>query len=371
MSLKSINEVQKKIFNLTLVKFDELEKEEWDKTVKGFKNYDIYYLSDYVKAFSLHGDGDPMLFYYEDECIKAMNVVMKRDISLDKRFTGKIPNNTYYDTTTPYGYGGFLIERKKGKVAEECLKNLDIEYNSLCKNEGIISEFVRFHPVLNNGEDLKSIYDISLLGKTITVDLTSRKLVWDNLSSKNRNMIRKAKKAGVEIFWGRNPSLLDEFITLYNATMDKDNAHDYYYFNNDFYNSILGDLKYNSLIFYALYEEKIIAMSMILFSNEQLHYHLSASDKEYQNLAPTNLLLYEVACWGCENGYKTFHLGGGLGSKEDNLYKFKKVFNTKSDTNFKIGKKIFNEKIYNELILIRYSNKEFNKETMFFPIYRG
>jgi len=35
-------------------------------------------------------------------------------------------------------------------------------------------------------------------------------------------------------------------------------------------------------------------------------------------------LLYEAACWGIENGYKTFHLGGGLGSREDSLYQFKK-----------------------------------------------
>jgi len=28
-----------------------------------------------------------------------------------------------------------------------------------------------------------------------------------------------------------------------------------------------------------------------------MHYHLSATDREYRNLAPTNLLLYEAACW--------------------------------------------------------------------------
>jgi hypothetical protein len=350
----------------SIIKFDEPGK--WDQVVKGFENYDVYYLLDYVKAFEIHGDGEPTLFYYEDENIKAMNVVMKRDISLDKRFTDKIPSNTYFDTTTPYGYGGFLIE---GNVIEDSLKNLENEYISICKKEAIISEFVRFHPVLNNGVDLNNIYDVTAMGNTITVDLNSRDNIWNNLASKNRNMIRKAKKSGVEIFWGREPNLFDEFIGLYNGTMDKDNAHDYYYFNKDFYDSILNDLKYNSLMFYAVYEEKKIAMSMILFSNEQVHYHLSASDREFQHLAPSNLLLYEVACWACENGYKTFHLGGGLGSKEDSLYKFKKVFNKNSDTTFKIGKKIFSEEMYIEMISHRKGELPSSSNAGYFPEYRG
>ena len=353
-------------YNLIIIEFDDQEK--WDQIVKSFNNYDVYYLSDYVKAFKIHGDGNPTLFYYEDENIKALNVVMKRDISADSRFTGKIPSKTYYDITTPYGYGGFLVE---GKVTEDSLKNLDNKYSYICKKEGVVSEFVRFHPVLNNGEDLKCIYDVTTLGNTITVDLYSRNHIWNNFTSKNRNMIRKAMKSGVDIYWGREPNSFDEFIGLYNATMDKDNALDYYYFNRDFYNSILNDLKYNSLMFYAMYEEKIIAMSMILYSNEQVHYHLSASDREYQHLAPSNLLLYEVACWACENGYKSFHLGGGLGSKEDSLYKFKKVFNKDSTTTFSIGRKIFNEEIYNELVQIRNYDEDFNMETLFFPTYRG
>lgn len=125
------------------------------------------------------------------------------------------------------------------------------------------------------------------------------------------------------------------------------------------------------MIFYAKYDQKIISMSMILFGNDNMHYHLSASDREYQSLAATNLLLYEAACWGCENGYKSFHLGGGLGSKEDGLFKFKKAFNKNSETYFSIGKKIFDKEKYNELVEVREKNKEDNKETSFFPRYRN
>jgi len=222
---------------------------------------------------------------------------MKRDIEKDQNFSGKIPPNTFYDAATPYGYGGFLIE---GNVTDESLRTLEKEYSELCLNEGIISEFVRFHPVINNSGTVSSIYDILELGRTVTIELDSREKVWEGFAGNKRNRVRKAKKSGVEIFWGRSPKLFDTFIPMYNETMDNDGASGYYYFKKDFYNSILEDLKYNSLIFYAVFEDRIISMSIILFANKQMHYHLSATDREYRNLAPTNLLLYEAACWGIE-----------------------------------------------------------------------
>lgn len=344
------------------------ENDKWDSIVKSFENYDVYYLSTYSMAFQIHGDGEPLLFHYDDGETRAINVVMKRDVGYIEEFKNKISTDTYFDISTPYGYGGFIIE---GEITEEKIKLIDEKYTEICKKQGIISEFVRFHPVTNNVEKVLPIYDVSKLGRTITMELESKNQIWDELTSKNRNVIRKAIKSGVEIFWGRGPELFDEFINLYNATMDKDNAEDYYYFEKDFYDSILSDLRYNSLMFYAMYEGKVIAMSIMLFSNGQMHYHLSASEREYMKFAPTNLLLYEAACWGVENGYKTLHLGGGLGSKEDGLFNFKKAFNKDSGTHFSIGRKIFDEEKYEELVEIRKKNGSFDEDNQFFPLYRG
>jgi hypothetical protein len=350
---------------LSIITLDESDK--WDSIVKSFRNYDVYYLSGYTKAFKLHGDGEPTLIYYHNEEIRAINVVMIRDIAMDKKFNDKLETRSLFDITTPYGYGGFIME---GAPNESNIKKLNEEYSDYCRSMNIISEFVRFHPVLKNSKINSEIYEVIDLGKTITMDLISKEQIWNDLSSKNRNVIRKAIKSGVEIYWGRSPELIDEFIPLYNATMNKDDATDYYYFNKEFYKSVLEDLRYNSLIFYALYDQKIISMSMILFSNDNMHYHLSASDREYQSLAATNLLLYEAACWGCENGYKSFHLGGGLGSKEDSLFKFKKAFNKSSETYFSIGRKIFDQEKYDELIETRLQENEFDTDTTFFPKYR-
>ena len=65
------------------------EPDKWDAVVKSFKNYDVNYLSQYAKAFANNGEGYPLLIYFENNTSKALNVVMKRDISLNENFKGK------------------------------------------------------------------------------------------------------------------------------------------------------------------------------------------------------------------------------------------------------------------------------------------
>lgn len=332
---------------------------QWDDIVKQMSRYDVYYMRGYVKAFHVHGDGEPNLLYYETDGLKAIYVFMKRKTTIEG----------YFDSVTPYGYGGVLFE---GDTSEENLHSFWKAYEEKMKDEGIIDNFVRYHPVLANALPMKQISTVIDLGKTIAIDLSSEEVIWNNIISKNRNMIRKAEKNGIEIRHGKGLELFKDFKRIYNATMEKDNAEEYYFFGNAFYESIHRDLHENYEMFYAVLNGEVIAMSIMLFANNQMHYHLSGSLIEYRNFAPSNLLLYKAALWGCEHGYKTFHLGGGVGSGEDNLYKFKAAFNRNSDYRFSIGKEIFNHQKYDELVAERTTHDTgFDKDSNYFPLYRA
>jgi CelD/BcsL family acetyltransferase involved in cellulose biosynthesis len=275
----------------------------------------------------------------------------------------------WYDSITPYGYGGVLFE---GEISEENLKEFWDAYVQTMKAEGIVCNFVRYHPVLANAAPMKTVSDVIDLGKTVALHLDSPEVIWQNIVPKNRNMIRKAEKNGIEIHHAADMALFKDFVQIYNATMDKDHAEAYYYFGDEFYESIHKDLDGHYEMFYATYEGKIIAMSIMLFANKQMHYHLSGSVLEYRNLAPSNLLLYKAALWGCEHGYKTLHLGGGVGSGEDNLYKFKAAFNRESDYQFSIAKMVFDQEKYDALVAERAErDPDFNSESKFFPLYRS
>ena len=336
------------------------EWKQWNSIVRSFRKYDTYWLSGYAKAFKIHGDGEPLLFYYDDGKTRGINVVMKRDVANDERFRGRIPEGRFFDLATPYGYGGWIIE---GDETE----NLFSEYQDWMHRNGIICEFVRFHPMIRNHEQCSSFYDVVRLGEVVHMDLFSPETIWENIISKNRNVIRKAKKNDVKVYNGRFPEIFEKFRLIYNATMDKDEANAYYYFEEQFYASILEDLPYNSELFWAEKNGKVIAACIILAANGYLNYHLSGSLREYGSLAPTNLILYKVAMWGAANGYRTLYLGGGVGSGEDGLFKFKRAF-YKGDLNrFYIGRKVFDQERYDELTALR---TDITKEG-FFPKYRG
>jgi hypothetical protein len=335
------------------------QQEEWDTIVQTFPNYDVYYLSGYVKPFMLHGDGEPCLLYAEGETWRAIYVFMKRKTFVDG----------VYDAITPYGYGGVLFD---GEYTHEDLERFWNSFNLLMKEEGIIDNFVRYHPMLNNASLARGITSVIDLGKTIAIDLSSPDDIWNNMTSKKRGKIRKAEKNGIEIHHGQGMDLFREFLPIYNATMAKDDAIDYYFFDMPFYEAIHEGLKDHYEMFYATLDEKIIMMAIMLYCNGQMHYHLSGSLLEYRHLEPNNLLLYKAALWGYEQGMKTFHLGGGVGSTEDPLFIFKAGFNRNSGLQFSIGKQILDSAQYDKLVEIRRkADPEFNETSSFFPLYRA
>lgn len=341
--------------------------EEWDTLVKSMPDHDIYYLSVYVRAFQQHGDGHPVLVWWEHYGLKAACVLMIRDIADNTHFND-LEKGRHFDAITPYGYGGFIFSREPN---DEETTALSEDFTGILKANNIISVFFRFHPILRNAVFSRNMCEVIDLGKTISLDLKDEETIWSNIISKNRNVIRKAEKSGVEIHHGKGLDLLSKFKDIYDETMRSDNANEYYFFKEDFYKSIDEDLNDNYEVFYATLGEEIISMAIIIFDNAQLHYHLSGSRREYRSYAPSNLLLYRVALWGMEKGYRTFHLGGGVGSGEDQLFKFKAAFNRHSDTQFSIGKMIIDSQRFNELVSLRSSEPSFNKNSNYFPLYRS
>jgi hypothetical protein len=343
----------------------------WENIVSSFSQIDVYYLPRYVQSFVIHGDGEAVLIYYTHGSNRIINVAIKKDIANYPQFQGLLAKDQWYELSTPYGYGGFICDEN---VGSEEIDLFWVEYQQACKDQRIIFEFFRFHPLLINASFLGKRLDYLInLGPTIAMELTSPEVIWENIVSKNRNMIRKAQKTGIKIKHGQSLDLFSHFQEIYNKTMDRDNAKSYYYFKEPFYQSIAEGLQNNYQMFYAELDDKIIAMSIILLGKNYIHYHLSGSEEEYRKFAPSNLLLYEAALWGCSQGYRFFHLGGGVGASEtDGLYKFKAAFNRNSSCRFYIGGHVYNQSVSSDLIAVRQKNDpKFDINNNYFPRYRG
>lgn len=332
------------------------------------KNYkDVYFIKEYGEIFEKNNEGKLESFYFKSNNGSILYRYLKREIPI------KIEEKIYYDTVTPYGYGGpILLEINDIKNIDKLVKEFNTELEKKFKLENIISSFLRFHPLLKNDLSFKSIFEIEYNRDTIAMSLESEKIIWDAIHSKCKNMIRKAEKNNIQIIIKEKIDYkeIKEFYNLYKNTMMKNNAADYYLFSEKFFINTFELLRGNVKLANAVYENKIIASAIILEYGEYMHYHFSGSDSDYKKLAATNLLLYKVALYGCKKGLKYFHLGGGYLGNDDSLFKFKESFNKNEKYKFYIGKKIYNQEIYNELVNKRKESlKGLNYN--FFPLYRN
>lgn len=342
------------------------EKEIWNNLIKSFPNWDIYYLNEYATSFDIHGDGEPILIYYEDELCRICYVSMKNDIAENHLFQNRIRYGEYYDLTSLYGYGGPLVE---GPFSGASVIRFKEELTNFCVSNGIVSQFVRFHPINNNWKCFSSICELRMIKETINLFTDDLNSILFNLDSKNRNMVRKANKMGVSIVYDSGEKL-NEFIKIYESTMRSNNADNYYFFGQEYFNYIFHNMSEYTVYFYAIYEGTIISAAIFFYNNRFMHYHLSGTLKEYKQLASMNLLIYEAAKWANEKGIEYLHLGGGL-LGEDSLFGFKKQFNRRGRLPFYIGRSIFDIERYNELLGVRYSHdKHFDTNNSHFIQYR-
>ena len=336
----------------------------WNKTVKSFKDHDVYYLAEYSKAFQIHGDGDSLLFHFDNGKIRAINVVMKRDIALDTNFKDKIPKDTYFDIITPYGYGGWIIENEPNKDNIEELSDCFISY---CLENNIVSEFVRFH--------LFSKFLPFYYGETASITnniVRSLELSLDEILMDFEHKVRKNLKKGqrneLKIIVDHNAKHLDEFLNIYYTTMDRNNAKDSFFFKKEFFDN-LNSMEENTVYFHVLHEEKIISTELVLYGDENSYSFLGGTLKDYFPLRPNEFLKFEIIKWAKEKQLKKFVLGGGYGT-DDGIFRYKKSFAPNGVREFYIGKKIFNNKAYREFTEIRKSESNFDPNSGFFPIYR-
>lgn len=348
-----------------LTVFGKEDRKAWDAYVRTFHNWDVYYLYEYAYSFMLHGDGDIHLICFENDAERFCYVVMQNDISDAPQFKNLLRKETWYDWETPYGYGGPLTD---GAISENSQNIFLSEIEEYCCAHHIISQFIRFHPLLRNYEVLPAVIETRYLRDTIFIDTTSQEVIMQNMDSKNRNMVRKAQKNGVTI--ERSPICeFSDFISMYDETMEKNGADDYYTFDEKYFES-LNALSENACILYAMLDGKPIAGAIIFYNDRFMHYHLSGSRTAFRKYAPSNMLLFDAACRASEMGISQFHLGGGM-APEDSLFGFKKQFNKIGRASFVVGRTIFNEEAYHMLLNERKrADPNFNIDNGFMIQYR-
>lgn len=310
--------------------------QKWNEILDRFEETqkDIYFYEEYVKM-------------YEDNESKAFCVVCEEDASvllmpfLRKRIGG------YFDFETAYGYGGPISNINDNVWIHHAIG----EVKNFLMEEKYICGFVRFHPLLKNIKQYEGCFDTCFDRNTVIIDtqMNGEDIWTKQISSKNRNMIRKAEKNGLVYKAEYDFQSIKEFIELYNATMERLHADEFYFFNENYYKKFINHFADKAFLGTVRKDDILVCAALFMYSKEYGHYHLEGSDYRYSNLGANNLLLWKTALELHNLHIKSFHLGGGYDSSENNsLFKFKKAFSNELGE-FYIGKMLFNKEKYDEI----------------------
>lgn len=325
-------------------------------------NKDIYFTREYAQVNELIEGGKSIFYEIRSRHGHITLGAIKREIDT------LIDGERYFDLTTPYGYGGPVVHECTNP--RQLLSEFQECFTRFARENNIVSEFVRFNPLFQNQEPFRELYDISYIRNTVGTDLGCTDDIFQSeFCSTARRKVRKLlrnEKISCELKRGFDD--IEAFIDIYNETMTRLHAAGFYYFDREYFHQLkrqFGEQLFTTSVYY---EDEIIAMGLYFISGDIIHDHLNGTRSRYLNLSPAYLLKYTAMNWAKDNGFSVIHYGGGVSnSEEDSVLKFKKRFSNATEFKFHIGRKIWNQEVYDRLCLMN----GVDRETEFFPAYRA
>lgn len=301
----------------------------------------VYFKSSYLK-----------LFAHFDHLQYKMLEISKDNQVLRMVFILRPIDDEYFEASTVYGYGGLFT------TSSEILSLEEIRLvQSFLASEKIVCAFIRHSPFLKNQILLNGESDLNR--KTYATQLDSQ---WtldsycSQVDQKLRWSINYARRHGlkVEFYPGSqwNTDDVNDFYSIYAELMQAKQTQDFYLFSEDFFHShghAFGDECELALIRDPESTKVIAAAFFLLDSTGWVHYHLSASLRDFLKKQPVELLMAEAIVRYGQMGMKNIHFGGGHCLDEsDGLSRFKKKFSDQT-LEFHLSKWICDPENYQRL----------------------
>ena len=346
------------------------EKHEWNSILNEFKEKDINFEYDYLDLYTNEGE-KPMMIYMKTDMGKIAYAFMLRDIAFHAGLGDKIEKGRYFDVSTPYGFGGPIIETEDIDSKAKIIELFYDELFKFYKEQNVVSEYIRFSPIVKNHEHMEKVIDTTYIKKFVDVNFEHYGENTDlGLKSRRRQSVNKARRKGLKTVFELAPKSFDKQLEIYYDTMNRKEASGAFLFPKEYFEKMLDSLSEKLLIINVMLEDEIISFGLCLLSEGVIYALVAGTNREYMKYSPSDIDYADTIKWGYENKYKHFLLGGGLtSSEEDSLYRYKKSFSiADTELDFYTGKKIWNKDDYDYLVSI--SNQDINKNIDFFPQYR-
>ncbi|MEG4532724.1 GNAT family N-acetyltransferase [Microcoleus sp. D2_18a_D3] len=333
--------------------------------------HDIYHWPEYVNLEAKRTEYKPeAILIVDDEKMFFLSYLVR---PCDRVWEENIPE--VFDVVSPYGYPGILLN--EAAATPEFVNSAINELTRVLRAKKVCSAFFRLHPILNEGLDQILNPDIcQITGETVSIDLRiSEAEMWQNTRRNQRQSITKCKQAGFTAKMVPVKLYIDKFIEIYQITMQRVEAAEYYYsFNLEYLLNMADAFGEKMHLCLVEFQGEIASGGLYTECCGIVQSIFTATQNKFLKQSPNSLQIDYTRLWAKERGNEVLHLGGGVGGEKDSLFHFKSGFANQRHK-YLTMRLIVEEEKYNYLVRLRskylkIEPKELLKSN-FFPAYRS
>jgi sugar O-acyltransferase (sialic acid O-acetyltransferase NeuD family) len=294
------------------------QEQDWNGVLAQVARHDFHHLAQYHRLAEERGEGRAHLFAYHDGAYTIALPLLLRSVEASG-------GEAWSDATSVYGYAGPLASHVG--LPASVLGSFQKRLTDALVARRVVTVFSRLHPLIPQRGMLAALGECRPEGETVSIDLTrSREEQWAHYRPSIRTRIGKLRRAGLVGQRDRDKRHLAEFAEIYYQTMRRVKAHRSYLFEEEYFTRLASGLGEALELFVVTLDGAVVAGGLFTICGEIVQYHLGGTCDASLKLGPMSLLFDTVRLWATEEGARTMHLGGGVGSREDSLLHFKKGF---------------------------------------------
>jgi len=271
-----------------------------------------------------------------------------------------------WDSVSPEYTGPIAL----GDASHQTAAHFSGRVAEYCQKERIIAEFAHLHPWNHFAHSLATppVPDREI----VYVDLAwpEDQLWQSSFSYPCRKNIKRALREGVRVFPATTMKHVKEFHRIYLKTMERNKAQAHYYFPLDYFVAFFEKMPDNCRFALAEHKGQIIAGTLFLHDDTDVYSYLGGADDDFQQVRPTNTVVYETIQWSKQQGKQRLILGGGY-QPDDGIFRFKASFSPLRAT-FHTYRRIHHPQEYEALCCNWSVHYQTTLETSrYFPAYRS
>lgn len=214
------------------------------------------------------------------------------------------------DAESPYGYAAPLLS---GQVDWSAVSTALVE-------QGVINAFLRNHPLQDWGDasgDGLGLPPVTCSPVAVIPLAEGRAQAFTGgRCSTHRSQVKRALAQGFAVELVEAPTDLSAFRALYEQTMERLQAADFYCFGDAAWQHLLHLGSRLALATVRDGAGVVHTQALFLRGSRFAHYHLSARSADAHNAAG-HLQFEAAADWAASHGCSAIHLGGGTTGRED------------------------------------------------------